>query len=129
MTSFRTRNLVLLVDGLRAAIELAIARVRLGEMPDGAAVTLKALSPDQDGLVERVAYAIPRVAARVPWRADCLVQASAARRWLALHRIESTIHFGVPKDKQPAFEAHAWLTVGERVVTGGDISGYIPLER
>ena len=129
MTSSWTRNLVLLVDGLRSAIELAIARVRLGEMPDGAAVTLKALSPDQDGLVERVAYAIPRVAARVPWRADCLVQASAARRWLASHGIGSTIHFGVPKTKQPAFEAHAWLTVGERVVTGGDISGYIPLER
>ena len=120
---------MLLVDGLRSAIELAIARVRLGEMPDGAAVTLKALSPEEDVLVERVAYAIPRVAARVPWRADCLVQASAARRWLALHRIESTIHFGVPKDKQLAFEAHAWLTVGERVVTGGDISGYIPLKR
>lgn len=129
MTLSSTRKLVLIADVFRAAIELAIARVWLKEMPDGAAVGLKGLSSAEEGLVERVAYAIPRVAARVPWRADCLVQAMAARRWLASRGIGSTIHFGVPKGKQPAFEAHAWLTVGERVVTGGNISGYIPFER
>ena len=113
----------------RATIELAIARVRLGAMQDGAAVSLKALSPEGEALVERVAYAIPRVAARVPWRADCLVQAMAAQRWLASSGVDSTIHFGVPREKPPQFEAHAWLTAGHRLVTGGDISGYVPLER
>ena len=80
-------------------------------------------------LVERVAYVVPRVAARLPWRADCLIQARAAEHWLATAGIASELHFGVAKIKQPTFEAHAWLTVGDRIVTGGDISGYVPLER
>ena len=116
-------------DLIRAAIELGIARARLGANADRAAVSLNALSPEQEGLVERVAHVIPRVAARLPWRADCLVQATAAKRWLRASGIGSTIHFGVPKEKQAEFEAHAWLTVGTRIVTGGDISGYVPLER
>ena len=115
-------------DLIRAAAELGFSRVRLGENADRAKVSLNPLSPEQDALVERVAHVIPLVAARVPWRADCLVQATAAKRWLSASGIASTIHFGVPKEKQPAFEAHAWLTVGTRIVTGGDISGYVPLE-
>lgn len=115
-------------DLIRAAIELGIARVRLGTMPDGATVSGTALSPVEDALVGRIAYVIPRVAARVPWRADCLVQAMAAKKWLASRGIESLIHFGVPKEKPSAFEAHAWLTVGTTIVTGGDISGYVPLK-
>lgn len=116
-------------DVIRAVVELGLARVRLGSKTDRAAVSSNALSPEQDGLVERVADVIPRVAARLPWRADCLVQAKAAQHWLARSGIASSLHFGVPKEKQPEFEAHAWLTVGSRVVTGGDISGYAPLER
>ena len=116
-------------DLIRAAIELGVARARLGAIADSAAVSLQEVSPEQERLVERVAHVIPRVAGRLPWRADCLVQATAAKRWLCASGIASTIHFGVPKEKQPAFEAHAWLTVGTIIVTGGDISGYIPLER
>jgi len=80
-------------------------------------------------LVERVAFVIPRVAARLPWRADCLVQALAARRWLARHGVTTTLTLGVPRDKPADFEAHAWLTAGDRIVTGGDVSGYVPLAR
>ena len=61
--------------------------------------------------------------------ADCLIQARSAEHWLASAGIASKLHFGVPKTKQPVLEAHAWLTVGDRIVTGGDISGYVPLER
>lgn len=116
-------------DAVRAGIELAIARVTIGIEADRAPVSSAGLLPRENKLVERVAYAIPRVAARVPWRADCLVQAMAAKRWLAAKGISSTIHFGVPRHKAEGFEAHAWLTAGERLVTGGDISGFVPLER
>ena len=116
-------------DLARAAIELGLARIRLGAIANGAAASANALSPGEEALVDRIAYVLPRVAARVPWRADCLVQATAARRWLGAAGIGSTVHFGVPKKKQPKFEAHAWLTVGTRVVTGGDVSGYVALER
>ena len=123
MTSSTTPRLLLVADLVRAAVELAVARVRKA---DRAAVAFDGGSAH---LVERVAYAIPRVAARLPWRADCLVQAMAARRWLSAHGIASTIHYGVPRHKAERFEAHAWLTAGDRLVTGGDISGFVPLER
>lgn len=115
-------------DVIRAALELASARARIGVEADRAKASTR-LSAKEHRIVERVAYAIPRVAARVPWRADCLVQAMAARSWLSAHGIASTIHYGVPRHKADRFEAHAWLTVGERLVTGGDISGFVPLER
>lgn len=75
-------------------------------------------------LVRRVAFAIPRVAARVPWRSDCLVQAVAGQRWLASLGIESTLSIGVRKTVEHGFEAHAWLKVGEESVTGGDVSTF-----
>jgi hypothetical protein len=99
--------------------------------------TLAAISPpptppfdeSQYALIERVAFVIPRVAARLPWRADCLVQALAAEHWLKRAGILTTLTLGVPKDKSTTFEAHAWLSAGDRIVTGGDISGYVPLAR
>ena len=124
----------LLVDAARAAIELGIARLRLNhQLPskliDTDPSAEAALDSAAAAMVESVAYIIPRVAVRLPWRADCLVQAIAAKRWLKTSGIGSIIHFGVPRESQRDFEAHAWLTVGEHVVTGGDISGYTPLRR
>ena len=77
--------------------------------------------------MERVAFAIPRVGTRLPWRADCLVQALAAQRWLRRHGVATQLIIGARKPTPTEFEAHAWLKVGERVVTGGDIGGYVPL--
>jgi len=124
------------LDLFRAAIELAIARVRLGSQQarDLHSVADAAgrqppptLDMDRANLVERVAFAIPRAGYRLPWRADCLVQALAAQRWLRRHGIATQLVIGARKPAPAAFAAHAWLKVGERVVTGGDISGYIPL--
>lgn len=116
-------------DLIRAGIELCIARFRSPPSFGLQASRSGTLSIDSQRMVERIAYVIPRVAARLPWSVDCLIQARAAGRWLASAGIASDLHFGVHKVKQPVFEAHAWLTVGEKIVTGGDISGYIPLER
>lgn len=84
------------------------------------------LTAQQRALLDRVAYAVPIMGLRVPWRADCVVQALAARRWLARGGIGSTICIGVRKDAA-GFQAHAWLKVGERIVTGGDVSTYTEL--
>ena len=116
-------------DALRAALELGLARLRLDghrakiDLPNSEFV----LDDRQSELVDRVAFVIPRVAARLPWRADCLVQAMAAQRWLGRYGIATTLTLGVPKDKMPTFAAHAWLSAGDRIVTGGDVSGYVPL--
>jgi len=125
-----------LADLAWAIVELAVARVGLtskrasaGPAANDATGAIDNLDAADHLLVERVAFAIPRAAARVPWRSDCLVQALAAERWLRRSGVPSTIHFGVPKDQGGMFEAHAWLTVGERVVTGGDIAGHSPFRR
>ena len=119
-------------DLVRAVVELGLARLQLKRhRPRLGAASQNAvpLNDRQSALVDRVALVIPRVAARMPWRADCLVQAMAAQRWLSRARIATSLTLGVPKDRRPAFEAHAWLSAGSRIVTGGDVSDYIPLAR
>jgi hypothetical protein len=122
-------------DLLVSTWELALANRALHRTPPGQLSLLPgadpeheraALSPQQSALLERVAYAVPSMGARVPWRSDCLVQALAARRWLARASVSSNVCIGVRKDMQ-GFQAHAWLKVGERIVTGGDTSSYAEL--
>lgn len=124
-------------DCVRATFELALANRRLGSrtarellasLTDrNPAASAASLSPGQAALVARVAFAVPRVGAYLPWRSDCLVQALAAQRWLAGHAIASEICIGVRRPEDLEFEAHAWLKAGDRVVTGGDISSYTQL--
>lgn len=122
-------------DVVVAAWELALANRAFRRTPPGKLALLPrdsgadprpALTVQEQALVERVAYAVPIMGLRVPWRSDCVVQALAARRWLARGGIGSNVHVGVRTDDQ-GFQAHAWLKVGERVVTGGDISTYAEL--
>jgi len=82
------------------------------------------LAAVEQSLVDRVAYAVNGMSLRVPWRSDCLVRAIAARRWLAAGGVDSRIAIGARHDEDGAFMAHAWLMVGERLVTGGDVSPY-----
>ncbi len=119
-------------DLARAAAELALARIRIGRVHparlglvehDGE-FAVAALSPFQARHVERVAHGVNVMALRVPWRSDCLVRALAARRWLAAGGVASRLRVGARHDEDGAFMAHAWLTVGDRVVTGGDTSPY-----
>ncbi|TNC46858.1 lasso peptide biosynthesis B2 protein [Rubellimicrobium rubrum] len=119
----------------RAALELGRARWRLGRHSGRALMRMarqgnptnpKAGLTDST-MVDRVAFAVPRVAGHVPWRADCFVQALAAQSWLARTGVPSDILIGVRQDRAPGFEAHAWLRHGDRIVTGGDVSGFVPL--
>lgn len=92
------------------------------------------LSAAQQALLQRVTYVVPRIGRRLPWRSDCLVQALAARRWLASKGIAGVIRLGSRIGADGKFEAHAWFTVGEAVVTGWDIERFaefaaFPLDR
>ena len=126
------------LDLFHAVVELAIARARLEsqqahDLHRSADVagrqSPQALDQNQIRLVERVAFAIPRAGARLPWRADCLVQALAAQNWLGRHGVASQLLVGARKPTPNAVEAHAWLKVGDRIVTGGDIGGYVPFRQ
>lgn len=51
----------------------------------------------------------------------CLMRAIAGQRLLARHGIESGIVLGVQLDPSGAApKAHAWLRVGQYVITGGE---------
>lgn len=75
----------------------------------------------------RIAFVIRRAALRLPWRADCLVQALAGQTMLLRRGIATSIAVGTARQADGSFEAHAWLLYGPEVILGGDISRYEPL--
>lgn len=121
-------------DALRAVAYLARARAVLGRLDPGrfraaAASGLEApactVAPGQ---IERIGRAIGRASRVVPWRSDCLVQAEAGRRWIAALGGSAEIRLGARKAPDGRLDAHAWLVSGGRVVTGGDITRFVPFD-
>lgn len=130
----------LLLYSLRAAALLGLARWRLHRTtPDDVlalnaqarAATANAANTasrlQAHAACDAVEFFIPRLAFRVPWRADCLVQAMAGQRWLKAKCIASDIAIGTAKLPSGDFESHAWLVCSGRIVLGGDISRFTPL--
>ncbi len=121
---------------LRAAAELARARLALTRITprkvqdlnqSAACVGLPSTPPDEAQTARCIAFVIPRVAALLPWRADCLIQAIAAQRWLRRQGVTSQIVIGTKRGDDGEFLAHAWLKLGDRIITGGDVSSYVTL--
>lgn len=74
-----------------------------------------------------VSFIIPRLAQRLPWRADCLVQALAAQGMLMRRGVPSEIAIGTAKHPDGSFEAHAWLVCRGEIILGGDVARFSPL--
>src|SRR5687768_15051293 len=53
--------------------------------------------PNPD-LAKEIAWALRSASAKVPWRADCLVRAIAARHWARRSRLPFEFHLGVSFD-------------------------------
>jgi hypothetical protein len=64
----------------------------------------------------QVGRTVEVVAARLPWHPSCLRQALAAARMLRRRGVPAQVQLGVDGAKLTA--AHAWVSVGERVVVG-----------
>ena len=141
---------------LRAAWWLAIARVMLAVVPFGRlAERLSSRSGSGSGgeagpgsapgsapgsgaidavpdpeFLRRVGRAVSVAASHVPWRADCFPQTIAARMLLQRQGYASIIHLGVERVGEAGLAAHAWLTCGEIVVTGGaELERYTEVHR
>lgn len=130
----------LLAGALRALIDLAAARIALSRIkPNGVLDRNRRnaarLGPSANRIAaaalvqtcDDAAFFITRMAYRVPWRSDCLVQALAGQRWLARAGAPSEIVVGTSKTADGMFESHAWLRQSERIVLGGDIARFTPL--
>jgi hypothetical protein len=63
-------------------------------------------------------WALAALGKRVPWRADCLVQALAARLWLERSGTAAVLRLGAQRG-EAGLVAHAWLEVGGIAVSGG----------
>jgi hypothetical protein len=130
----RTLSLRTWADLATATAELGLARIRLAGLAAGDLTGEKTIASRTGALgdertIDRVAFAIPRMGARVPWKGTCLVQALAAQRWLARRGIGSEIVLGARKAGDKGIDAHAWLKAGDRIVVGGDPAGYQPFTR
>lgn len=80
--------------------------------------------PEDREIIPMIAWVLPRVANRMPFRSDCLVQAMAAQDWLRDHGIPSSIAIGVLSRDDRPFESHAWLDSGDTVVVGGAVEDF-----
>lgn len=112
-----------------AFVALARARIAYGRQPAQDLIRqLRARSdarPDHsappDDRTDRLRWALRSVSARVPWRADCLVQVLAAERILTRWGHAPKFHLGVETEHAGGFSAHVWLQLGDSVVTGGPV--------
>lgn len=118
----------------RATFELGLARIvfariTVPQILARNAATMAAHAPPQPGdtLPAWIRYIMPRISCRMPFRADCLVQALAAQRWLASRHIASAIVIGAERPEHGPFAAHAWLTCASVNVTGGETTRYTEL--
>lgn len=116
-----------IIELLRARIAFSNQTVRELLVPKAANEPGEADLHIQQHHIARIAYVLPRLGARLPWRADCLVQALAGRHWLSATGAHSEIQIGVERPENGEFGAHAWLVCEGQIVTGGDISRYAPL--
>ena len=85
--------------------------------------TLKAesppeISPAERELALRISWAVQSVAAHVPLGFVCLPQAIAAKWMLRRRHLASTLYLGVARPEEMRLTAHAWLRVGDKILTG-----------
>ncbi len=73
---------------------------------------------------EEIGHVVEVVGRCLPFRALCLQQAIAVRRMLTRRGIPAMVYLGVARDRADRAQAdlgraaHAWVTVGSRVVSG-----------
>jgi Transglutaminase-like superfamily len=83
-----------------------------------------------EALLLRVRQAVTTAARNVPWNAECLPQAIAAKAMLARRGCGSSLHLGADLNAQGKLTAHAWLVAGGTVVVGAVGIRYVtPLAR
>lgn len=65
-----------------------------------------------------IGLAIRRAARIAPWHAMCYEQALTARWMLVRRGYRTVLYIGMRKGKRVPLEGHAWLRVGDYIVTG-----------
>ncbi|MBI2569602.1 MAG: lasso peptide biosynthesis B2 protein [Candidatus Schekmanbacteria bacterium] len=117
-------TLLLLMKILLAVVPFRCLARRLGS----ASVSPHRTVPTADvATAQCVSVAVRRAVANLPFRLVCLPQAMAATFMLARRNVPSTLYLGVDKDPAGRLIAHAWVVVGEHVVTGAGKEEFTPI--
>lgn len=74
--------------------------------------------PDAHDIVNVLPRSIDTLSRFLPFECKCLVQAIAAKKMLDRRHVKCTFYLGVKKGDGDLFAAHAWVRVGEKIVTG-----------
>lgn len=84
------------------------------------------LSPIHQRRTARIRRAVHFAAKVTPWESNCFAQALCAMMLLRAHGVSHAIFLGLERDnKSCVVSAHAWVTAGSVIVTGGgDIDRY-----
>jgi hypothetical protein len=78
----------------------------------------------------RVRWAVSAVARHSVVEFVCFPQALAGYMMLRWRGVPSTIVYGVTRSAEGELMAHTWLTVGDRIVLGGEAAAdFMPIER
>lgn len=77
-------------------------------------------NPDKLNEARLISGVINGLSRRTPWSSTCLVKALAAHKMLQKRKIDHTIHIGVSRAIPEIFKAHAWLSVGDDILMGGE---------
>lgn len=76
------------------------------------------LTDDQKRTVGNVARVIRIIDKRAPWTPMCLNLALVAKLLLYNRGIETSLHIGFKSRITTKYEGHAWLTIGDKLITG-----------
>lgn len=89
-----------------------------------------AACPERDLRVRRLAVRVTWAADRLGLRLSCLDRALTLRWMLRRRGYRPALCLGLSSGTDGPREAHAWLTLGDRVILGGgNLGRYVPLGR
>lgn len=71
----------------------------------------------------RVRWAVSAIARHSAVEFVCFPQALAGYTMLRWRKVPSTVVYGVARSAAGELQAHTWLTVGDKIVLGGEVAG------
>jgi hypothetical protein len=111
---------------IRSAAILSMASLAVALLPFRRAIRFGSVNVSNGGRDRPadIIWAVEAAARRVPWRAMCIEKGLAVQRLLRRSAVDARLHYGVRHHPQSGkLEAHVWVTVGERIIIGGDEAG------
>ena len=108
-----------------AFYQLLIARIKVSALKSEKYLPSARDNKNTPSLVKNekaqtIATVINGLSVRTPWPSTCLVKVIAAHKMLSRRSLPHVLHFGVQKNSSTEIKAHAWLSVGSKIIVGGE---------